>query len=233
MDLFLAQVISEDEVTYSITPAGYGLIVALAVVSLLILSFFLNTDGKTRLSVKQLTVSALCIGLAFATSNIKFLKLPMGGSITLFSMFFICFVGYLYGPRVSFSAAFAYSLLQMVVDPYIISVPQMLCDYTLAFTALGLSGFFYNKKYGIIKGYIAGVLGRYFFAILSGVIFFASYAPETMSPLLYSICYNGIYLGVEAGLTLFLLAFPEIRHSIGYVKRMANEKNIKREVSLS
>ena len=49
---------------------------------------------------KQLVFCAISIALAFVTSYIKFARLPFGGSITLFSMFFICFAGYLYGAKV-------------------------------------------------------------------------------------------------------------------------------------
>ena len=47
------------------------------------------------------------------------------------------------------TAAFAYGILQLVVDPYIISVPQMLVDYLFAFGALGLSGLFSKYDDGL------------------------------------------------------------------------------------
>ena len=63
----------------------------------------------------------------------------------------------------------------------------MLVDYIFAFGALGLSGLFSKSKNGLVKGYIAGVLGRYFFAFLSGMIFFGAYAADYgMSAPVYS-----------------------------------------------
>ena len=73
--------------------------------------------------------------------------------------------------------AVAYGFLQLIVDPYIISIPQMLTDYIFAFGALGLSGIFSKSRYGLLKGYVAGVLGRYFFTFLSGMIFSAVMRP--------------------------------------------------------
>ncbi len=119
MSLFLEKVVEDGYTSYNITKGGYVLVVVLAVIAFLAISYFINADGKGRLSVKQLTVSALCLALAFVLSNVKLFKLPMGGSVTVFSMFFVTYIGYLYGPRVSLSAAFAYGLLQMIVDPYI------------------------------------------------------------------------------------------------------------------
>ncbi len=226
MSLFLEKVVEDGYTSYNITSAGYFLVVILAIVAFLAVSYFINADGKGKLSVKQLTVSALCLALAFVLSNIKLFKAPMGGSVTIFSMFFVTYIGYLYGPRVSLSAAFAYGLLQMIVDPYIISVPQMLCDYVLAFTALGLSGFFHNTKYGMYKGYIAGVLGRYVFAVLSGVIFFADYAPEGWSPFVYSAAYNGSYLAVESAITIAVLLIHAVRVALNRIKNEALEKSM-------
>lgn len=78
-----------------------------------------------------------------------------------------------------------------------------------------------------MKGYILGVIGRYFFAFLSGVIFFSTSAAEYgftgfFGPTLYSLVYNGIYLGAEAAITLVLLAIKPVRNAMASVKVMAN-----------
>ena len=120
--------------------------------------------------------------------------------------------------------AVAYGILQLIVDPYIISIPQMLTDYIFAFGALGLSGIFSRSKYGLIKGYVAGVLGRYFFAFLSGMIFFGSYASNfNMAAPVYSFVYNGSYLGLEAVVTLVLVAVPPVSKGLARVREMALE----------
>ena len=135
------------------------------------------------------------IALAMVTSYIKVWEMPMGGSITLMSMLFICLIGYWFGPKYGLLAGAAYGLLQFIVDPYMLTIPQVILDYPLAFGALGLSGFFSNRKYGLQVGYFAGVLGRFLCSTLSGVIFFASFAPKGMNPWAYSAMYQGGYLG--------------------------------------
>lgn len=233
MSLFLEKVVEDGYVSYNITRGGYFMIIGLVLAAVVLVSYFTNADGKGKMSVKQLTFSALCLALAFVMSNIKLFKLPMGGSVTLFSMFFVCFIGYLYGARVSLSAAFAYGLLQMVIDPYIISVPQLLCDYILAFGALGLAGFFHNKKHGLGLGYLVGILGRFFFSTLSGVIFFADYAPEGMSPLAYSAAYNGSYIAAEGALTTIVLLIPAVHIALSRIKIEANEKSLRKELNVA
>lgn len=217
-------VLNEDG-SYNLTTAGYTLLVII-LLAVFLLGVFIFGRTKRKSSAKQMAFSAMAIALAMVTSMIKFLHLPMGGSITLFSMLFICLVGWFYGLGSGLTAAFAYGLLQLIVDPYILSVPQMLTDYVFAFTALGLAGVFYKSKNGLLKGYILGVCGRYFFAVLSGVIFFASYAPETgvfSNPLLYSLAYNGIYLAVEAALTIIVISIPPVRKALIRIKQSATD----------
>lgn len=232
MSLFLEKVVEDGYATYNITRGGYFLVIVLMLAAVALVSYFTNADGKGKMSIKQITFSALCLALAFVMSNIKLFKLPMGGSVTLFSMFFICYIGYLYGPRVSLSAAFAYGLLQMIIDPYIISVPQLLCDYILAFGALGLAGFFYEKKHGMIIGYIVGIFGRFLFSTLSGIIFFADYAPEGMSPVAYSVVYNGSYIAAEGVLTVIVLLIPVVHSALNRIKIEANEKSLHKELKV-
>lgn len=175
------------------------------------------------MNTKKLVFSAVAIALALVTSYLKIFSMPMGGSITLFSMFFICLIGYWYGPGVGIMTGVAFGLLQFVIEPVMVSIPQVLCDYPLAFGALGLSGLFAQKKHGLQIGYLVGVLGRFFFSVLSGVIFFASYAPEGMNPVVYSAMYNGSYLGAEAVLTVILLSVPAVAKGLSSVKVMVNQ----------
>ena len=202
-----------------LTTAGYVL-TAVAVFALLILISTLAGKKKT-VNAKQLAFAAGALALAIVTSYIKLFHLPMGGSVTLFSMFFVTLIGYWYGPTVGIMAGVAYGLLQMILDPYIISLPQMLIDYPFAFGALGLSGLFSEKKNGMIIGYIVSVFGRFVFAVLSGVIFFGMYAPEGMSPLVYAIVYNGSYLATEAAITIILLCVPAVKKALATVKTQA------------
>ena len=200
-----------------------GMVLLLAL--LLLACFIGNSVKQPKFSARQLAFSAMAIAAAFVTSEIKLFHLPFGGSITLFSMLFLVLIGYWYGLRAGLMTAIAYGFLQLVSDPYIISIPQMLVDYIFAFGALGLSGLFSKSKNGLVKGYIAGVLGRYFFAFLSGMIFFGAYAADYgMSAPVYSLVYNGIYLSVEAVLTLIILYLPPVKKVMGQLKTMATQR---------
>jgi thiamine transporter len=174
-------------------------------------------------TTKKLVYSALGIALALVTSYIKLWEMPMGGSVTLLSMLFICLIGYWFGLKYGLIAGIAFGLLQFVIDPYMISVPQVILDYPLAFGALGLSGLFCDKRFGLQIGYVLGVIGRFVCSTLSGVIFFADYAPEGINPWVYSIAYQGSYLGVELLLTLIVISIPPVAKALSLVKGQAKE----------
>ena len=183
------------------------------------------SQNKQRSSVivRQLAFCALAIALATVTSFIKLpFKLPYGGSVTLLSMLFICLPGYWYGLRNGLISAIAYGILQLIIEPYIISIPQLLCDYIFAFGALGLSGIFHKHKHGLIKGYLLGVFGRFVFAYLSGLLFFAQYAADyNLIPEIYSAVYNGSYIGAELVITLIIIVIPPVASALEKCKTLA------------
>ena len=186
-----------------------------------------NTDYAANTSsfaaTKKLVFSAMGIALALVTSYLKLWNMPMGGSVTLLSMLFIALIGYWFGAKYGIVTGVAFGLLQFIINPYMLSVPQVLLDYPLAFGALGFSGFFRNHRYGLRIGYIAGVLGRFVFSTLSGVIFFAAYAPKGMNPCVYSAIYQGSYLGAEAILTLIIISLPPVMKALKMVKVQAEK----------
>lgn len=147
------------------------------------------------------------IGIALALATIlKMLRLyhfPQGGSITLGSMIPILLIAFMYGPQVGCLTGFLYGIITLIMDPYILHPVQVLFDYPLPFTALGLAGFFPRRK---LLGTSIGVLVRFICHLISGVVFFGSFAPEGMSPLIYSLSINGPMIGIEGIICLIILA---------------------------
>ena len=183
---------------------------------------FIKRNSK-KLTVKQLAFCAVAIALGTVLSNIKLFDFPTGGSITLLSMLIICLPGYWFGLGTGIMTGIAYGVLQMLIDPYILYPMQLVVDYLLAFGALGLSGIFTNSKNGLLKGYGIAVLGRYVFAVLSGWIFFGTYAWEGWSPFTYSLAYNAIYIFAEAAITILLLLLPPVKKAMAAGKKLAVE----------
>ncbi len=224
-----------DEGSYTLTTAGYTAIIILLLVLLIAGSSIRGFLGKKREnSVRKLVFSAIAVALATVAGIIPMFKMPMGGHITLCSLFIIALIGYWYGLGTGLTCAIAYGLVQLTLDPYIISLPQLFCDYIFAFGALGLSGLFSSRRVqSPAPGYIVAVLGRYFFAVMSGVIFFAAYAPSEgilSNPWLYSLTYNIIYIGAEAVITLVIINIPAVRTALNAVSNIATGGEYKRYV---
>lgn len=224
-----------DEVTYVPTTLGKVLLAVIIVILLAVAVFVARKNAakeageeavsanKVKLTTKQLAFCAMALALGTVLSNIKVFHFPTGGSITLLSMLVICLPGYFFGLVPGIITGVAYGVLQLLIDPYVLFPAQLVVDYILAFGALGLAGLFTGKKNALIKGYIAGVLGRYVFAVISGWIFFGAYAWDGWGALPYSLVYNGIYIFAEAIVTVIILLIPAVNKAIARVRKLANE----------
>ena len=221
LEIFAREVIDPEWGNYyELTTWGY---MALIVIMLCVLLAAAFLSKSRKLSTKQLVFCAMGMALAVVTSNLKIWRMPMGGSATLMSMLFISLIGYWYGLRTGLLTAIAYGLLQLIIDPYVISLPQLFIDYIFALGALGFSGIFVNSKNGLYKGYAISVIGRFVFAFISGVAFFGSSAAGYgLSVPVYSICYNGAYIFAEAIITFVVIALPPVKNALVRTKTLAN-----------
>ena len=197
--------------------AGKTTLILLISFSFLFIVFYFRKDEKI-FSTKALTYSAILLALGISANQIKIFSLPQGGSMTLFSMIFIVFIGYMFGLRVGLIAGISFGLLNLLIKPEVYTPVQAIIDYILAFGALGLGGFFANKKDNLIFAYLVSIIGRFVFAVFSGYVFFGSYAPEGWNPLLYSIWYNLSYIGTEGVITVLLLSIPVVRNTLENLK---------------
>ena len=161
------------------------------------------------------------------------LRMPQGGSFGL-EMLPILFIAVRRGVLPAVVAGGLFGLLQLTGvagTPYIYHPLQALLDYPLAFAALGLAGFVpvgpLDRPASVARLFAAVAVGstaRLAFHFLSGLIFFAEYAPAWEAPWLYAITYNLLYLlpsAVASALMLWPLlsaydaAFPDERRASG------------------
>lgn len=232
----------EDEwggITYNPTFLGKlvlaVLVIALLLAAVAIVKHTINKKAKEseqkasmKLTATQLAVCALAIALGTVLSEIKVFEFPTGGAITLLSMFVICLPGYFFGMSAGILTGVAYGFLQLILGPYVVHPIQLLCDYPLAFGALGLSGMFHKSKNGILPGYIVAITGRFIFHVISGWIYFGEWAWEGWNPLAYSMAYNAIYIYAEGAITVAILCIPQVRKAFRILKRnvFMHEENL-------
>ena len=183
-----------------------GLIVAFGVV-------LMCFTTKVKWNAKMLAYAALCIAISFVLSYIRLFRMPQGGSITPASMLPVMMFAYAFGFGPGLVCSMAYGVLQMFQDMYIVGWVQATLDYVLAFGSLALVALFrgwkspLNFSVGVV---VAGIV-RVFFHVLSGVVYFAEYAPEGMDPLVYSLGYNLSSVGVDALICAVIAFIPGVR----------------------
>ena len=168
-----------------------------------------ETLGKPS-RTQTLVYGALSITLAFVLSYFKLFSLPLGGTITLLSMLPIFAYAAYFGPVYGFTAAFAFSLLQVVQGAYIVHPVQFILDYFVAFTLLGTAAFF--PKNLPLGAAVAGFL-RMMASTVSGAVFFGSYAADYgfSNPWVYSLIYNFLTIGVDTILCVVVAALPPVQ----------------------
>ena len=180
--------------------------------------------------LRTLCECAIMLALSVVLSYIKFFKLPFDGSITLFSMLPVSLIAIKYGWRWGLGTAFCFSWFQILqggvfglgLTPGML-IGSLLLDYILAYTVLGLAGVFRKKGY---RGWLGGItmvcVLRFVVHFLAGIILWANFEQFEAfgqiiqnNPVLYSICYNGVYMLPETMLTVIvaaiLLKIPQIR----------------------
>jgi thiamine transporter len=163
----------------------------------------------------------VAVALAAVLGQVRLFAMPQGGSVSL-ELLPIVFIAVRRGIMPALAAGVVYGLLQLLLPGAFVYHPlQALLDYPLAFGALAAAGAVHVTGWRSLVAAVAlGQAARFVCHFLSGLIFFAEYAPGWESPWLYSITYNLLYLVPEAVLTCLLLwpllkaydaAFPGVK----------------------
>ncbi|WP_034856485.1 energy-coupled thiamine transporter ThiT [Clostridium intestinale] len=178
-----------------------------ALIGCVIILIVLIKAKKIEITTQLITRIGIALALATVLKVFRLYHFPQGGSVTLGSMVPILIIAFMYGPLVGFLTGFLYGIITLFMDPYILHPVQVLFDYPLPFLALGLAGFFNQNK---LLGTSVAIFGRFICHFISGVAFFGSFAPEGMSPIVYSLFVNGLLVGVEGIICLVIIKFLPI-----------------------
>lgn len=181
-------------------------------IGLIILILALIRFKKIKLDTKTIARIGIALALATILHFIKVVDLPNGaGSINLGSMIPILIIAFTYGPEVGMLTGFLFGVIYLIISPYILHPIQVLFDYPLPFMAVGLAGYFKNRK---LFGTFLGMFVRFIFHFISGVLFFGEFAPEGWSPMIYSLVVNGSVVGGNLIVILVIIALLPINRVI-------------------
>ena len=162
-------------------------------------------NSKTR----TLCEAAMLIALAQILSYIKLYEFPNGGSVDC-AMVPIILFAVRHGCGWGAGAGFVYGFLQYFAGNGIaIDWTTIICDYFLAFVALGFgAGLLSRRKWSVYYGTLIGGVLRFLVHFLIGVFVWGKYMPDSFlgkpmtSPWIYSLLYNGSYMVISMVLCL-------------------------------
>ncbi|MFO3665198.1 energy-coupled thiamine transporter ThiT [Anaerococcus sp. ENR0831] len=170
-----------------------------------------NNQTKSSWTTKMLVEGALAIALSFVLARFRLFQMPQGGEITPGQMIPLIIFSLRYGAKKGFLIGAVYGILDMIFGGYVIHPIQAILDYPMPYGLIGLSGLYSEEfkrthQFGpILKGTLIAIIARFVTHVLSGVVFFSSYAPEGQGALAYSLVYNASYLAVEYAIALVIL----------------------------
>lgn len=159
---------------------------------------------------------------AFALILDLFLSIRIAPAVTVsISMLPIFIASLRWGKGAGILSGLIWGLLQVVTGNVIIlSILQFFIEYFIAFAFVGFAGLFYKKVHSSLRkkkrnkaitwtiiAVFTGSIARYFWHFLAGIIYWGAYAPEGMSPFVYSFTINGAAMIGAATLSAIALSF--------------------------
>lgn len=153
-------------------------------------------NGQLVLKIAESSILvALAVVFELIFKAIPFLNMPQGGSASL-SMLPLFILAYRRGVSWGVVGGALYSIVNLLIDGGLYHWGSLFLDYLLAFSCIGLAGFFRklakNNSFWLCVGCFTGVLGRYLFTSLSGVLIFGEYAEPGMNVWYYSFIYYNL-----------------------------------------
>ena len=173
---------------------------------------------------KKLNIYALCqcgifIALATILSFLPVYEMPMGGSVTLASMLPILLIGVKFGYKWGLGASTIFMVIQLMQSIIKGNVfvwcttasAVIICvffDYVVPFTVLGLSAFA-KPNFGkavnlpkVLTTFSVLIFIRFLCHFITGMTIWGQWDDGFWGAFIYSLSYNGSYMGVELVVTV-------------------------------
>lgn len=177
-----------------------------------------------KITLRRLVESGIFIAVGTVLSLIK-IDMPMGGGLTICSMLPLVIVSHRWGWKWGVVTAFVYSVLQLLLGidnvqyatNFGMALGIIFLDYIVAYTVIGFSGIFEHPLGKNRNAVMAGVAVTFFLRFLchfvTGAWIWDALWPNEfgMASVVYSVVYNGWYMGGELILTeavVFLIYKP-------------------------
>ncbi|MBR2216697.1 MAG: energy-coupled thiamine transporter ThiT [Selenomonadaceae bacterium] len=193
-----------------------------ALVGVLALILFALYTRRIRFTTHLTVQVALAVAMTTLLNFVRIYHFPQGGSVTSGAMVPLILLAMRYGVGVGMLGGFLYSLINFFQDPFVLHPVQVLFDYPLPMMAMGLAGLFGSRMWLSVT---LAFGGRFLCHFISGLVFFASFAPEGTSPILYSLTVNGSMMLGEWLICCLILKFLPVQRLLSFAMREDNSSN--------
>ena len=163
---------------------------------------------SVRLYAELAVAIALAAVLDLISKSLPLPRLPYGGSISLRALP-ILIIAFRHGTRAGVMAGGGYGVVDFLIHPVFVHPIQLLLDYPIALGTLGCAGWVRGQRAVLSRGQI--VLGillgcglRLTAHFISGIVFFAQFAPAGQPGWQYSLSYNSAYMVPETIILIVL-----------------------------
>ncbi|HEL9599251.1 TPA: energy-coupled thiamine transporter ThiT [Streptococcus suis] len=167
-----------------------------------------------RSKLSTLSEVAIFSAIALVFDKFPLFTMPQGGSVSLV-MLPILLVALRHGLMTSLLIGGIVGTIQLFYGGYFLNIFQVFLDYALSYAGIGLAGLLAplltkqkDLRQAALIISLSGLLGgsiRLLATFLSGIIFYADYAPAGTPVWLYSFTYNISYILPSSIIACFLL----------------------------
>ena len=168
----------------------------------------MKTNNSNQ-QLRTLTEGAISVALAVVLNFFKLDLGPEGGSVNLVLIPLVLYA-MRRGCGAGIAAGFVFGTLKALIGGGIdYGWQSLLLDYSVAYALVGLAGLFNNKP---VLSSVVGGLGCLASFVLSGVLVWGDYLPETFwgmnmnSIWIYSLLYNGSFVACNILVCAIVLA---------------------------
>ena len=176
-------------------------------------------NAKLIIMIEGAIIAGVCVALSYIPLNTANAAFDISLGLIPLGVFALR-----RGAPAGLAAGLVWGVLLIVFGKaYILTIPQVLLEYPVAFAFGGLGGLFSGRLKRLLeaRGHMAvsahifvtvvfagivSAVARWFFHFWAGVIFWGSYAPPGTSPYLYSFVMNGASALANAAVLAVLLS---------------------------
>jgi len=167
--------------------------------------------------IRAITETAMLVALGavlqIISETVPIMQMPQGGSISL-ALLPVLAIGFRRGFKYGLLGGTVFGIITWFLDGRILHLGSIFFDYIFVGMGFAVTGLFQTKKKNVLFFLLAiflGGLSKFLFHTLSGILFFAEYAPVGESVIWYSVVYNFGYCAVSTFLAMvFGFALKEV-----------------------